>query len=254
MRPADALAACDGHIFAFGGGTSEGDPARKDLLGGKGASLAAMSRAGFPVPPGFTISAACCEHVERHHAWPPGLEEEVRRAIARLEAATDRFFGRAPRPLLVAVRSGAAVSMPGMMDTILNCGLNPSLVETYPSPEVFWHEYANHIRLFASSVAGLSLEFDEAGKARPQAETFLAAYRERAGRPFPTDPWHVLTQAINAVFASWHSPRAKAYRQHHDVRGVVGTAVHVQAMFPSQRSGVLFTADPHSLDVGEMVL
>ena len=95
MRPADALgatngAASDGHIFAFGGGASEGDPSRKDLLGGKGASLAAMSRAGFPVPPGFTISAACCEDVERTGAWPPGLEEEVRRAIARLEAVTGR--------------------------------------------------------------------------------------------------------------------------------------------------------------------
>src|SRR5947199_7820549 len=110
MRPADALsaahgaasnrdafngAASNGHIFAFGGGTSEGDPARKDLLGGKGASLAAMSRAGFPVPPGFTISAACSDHVERYGAWPPGLEDDVRRAIARLEAATDRTFGRA---------------------------------------------------------------------------------------------------------------------------------------------------------------
>ncbi len=279
MRPADALNAPGGYVFAFGGGTSEGDPTRKDLLGGKGASLAAMSRAGFPVPPGFTISAACCEHVERHRAWPPGLEDEVRRAVARLETATDRTFGRGPRPLLVAVRSGAAVSMPGMMDTILNCGLNPSLIETYSTPELFWREYANHIRLFASSVAGLTLEFDEGRPAQPQAEAFLAAWgrhsclpdqqecfpgrqeclphgslRQDSPHQFPTDPWDVLVQAINAVFASWHSPRAQAYRRHHDVRGVPGTAVNVQAMFPSERSGVLFTADPNTLDAGEMIL
>ncbi len=240
-----------------------------------------MSRAGFPVPPGFTISAECCEHVERHGAWPPGLEDEVRRAIARLEATTERTFGRGPRPLLVAVRSGAAVSMPGMMDTILNCGLNPSLIETYPAPELFWREYANHIRLFASSVAGLTLEFDEGRPARPQVEEFLTTWSRHAclpergmgfqpmqpvqesygleahataQRPFPTDPWDVLVQAINAVFASWNSPRALAYRRHHDVRGVPGTAVTVQAMFPSERSGVLFTADPNTLDTGGMIL
>src|SRR5262245_59229828 len=182
MRSADALSA-PGYVFAFGGGAAEGDPSRKDLLGGKGASLAAMSRAGFPVPPGFTISAACCQHVEQHGAWPPGLEDEVRRAVARLESAADRTFGRGPRPLLVAVRSGAAVSMPGMMDTILNCGLNPSLIQTYPTVELFWREYANHIRLFASSVAGLTLELDEGRPAQPQAEAFLAAYAQQAGRP-----------------------------------------------------------------------
>jgi pyruvate,water dikinase len=181
-------------VFFFGQGSSEGDPARKDILGGKGASLAAMSRAGFPVPPGFTISAECCAYVEEHGAWPPRLEEQVRAALARLETLTQRTFGHGPRPLLVAVRSGAAVSMPGMMDTLLNVGLNS------------------------------------------------------------TDPWSALVQAIDAVFASWHSPRARAYRQHHDVRGVPGTAATVQAMFPSQRSGVLFTANPNDPAAAEMVL
>ncbi len=277
MRPDDAVNAPPTYVYGFGPGWSEGDPAGKDILGGKGASLAAMSRAGLPVPPGFTISAECCGYVERHGTWPPGLEDEVRRAIARLEAATERTFGRGPRPLLVAVRSGAAVSMPGMMDTILNCGLNPSLIDTYPTPEAFWREYANHIRMFAASVAGLTLEFDEGRPAQPQAEEFLAAWARHTCLPergmgfqpmqqvqnphgleahatFPTDPWDALVQAINAVFASWHSPRARAYRQHHDVRGVPGTAVNVQAMFPSQRSGVLFTADPNALDTGEMIL
>jgi len=254
MRPADAVGPPPQYVFAFGPGWSDGDPERTDRLGGKGASLAAMSRAGFPVPPGFTISAECCEHVERHATWPPGLEDEVRRAIVHLETATDRTFGRGPRPLLLAVRSGAAVSMPGMMDTILNCGLNPSLETVYSSAEAFWPDYAAHIRMFASSVAGLALQFQEGLDPRAQAEAFLAHYAEHVGRPFPVDPWDALTQAINAVFASWHSPRAQAYRQRHDLRGVLGTAVNIQAMFPSQRAGVLFTADPNRPDAGEMVL
>lgn len=183
-------------VFRFGLSMSDCDPARTDLLGGKGASLAAMSRAGFPVPPGFTISAACCEWAEQHGGeWPTGLAEQVRSAMSWLEEATGRGFGRGPKPLFVAVRSGAAVSMPGMMDTILNCGSDPAV-----------------------------------------------------------DPWDALCQAINAVFASWHSDRARAYRQHHDVRGVVGTAVNVQAMFASERSGVLFTANPNDPAANEMLI
>ena len=183
-------------VFRFGLGTSDCDPARTDLLGGKGASLAAMSRAGFPVPPGFTISAECCEWAEQHNGdWPTGLSNQVRAAMSWLEESTGRTFGRGSKPLFVAVRSGAAVSMPGMMDTILNCGSDPNV-----------------------------------------------------------EPWDALCQAINAVFASWHSDRARAYRQHHDVRGVVGTAVNVQAMFPSERSGVLFTANPNDPTANEMLL
>ncbi|MFM9964212.1 MAG: PEP/pyruvate-binding domain-containing protein [Planctomycetaceae bacterium] len=183
-------------VFRFGLGESECDPARTDVLGGKGASLAAMSLAGFPVPPGFTISAACCEWAEQHGGeWPAGLAEQVRAAMSWLEEVTDRTFGREPKPLFVAVRSGAAVSMPGMMDTILNCGSDPAI-----------------------------------------------------------EPWDALCQAINAVFASWHSDRARAYRQHHDVRGVVGTAVNVQAMFASERSGVLFTANPNDPAANEMLI
>ena len=185
----------DALVFTFGNGQSACDPARLDVLGGKGASLAAMSRAGFPVPPGFTISTACCQWVEQHNQWPDGLESQVRTALAGLEAATTRTFGRGPRPLFVAVRSGAAASMPGMMDTILNCGSDPQI-----------------------------------------------------------EPWEALRLAINAVFASWNSDRARAYRQHHDVRGVIGTAVTVQAMFPSERSGVLFTANPNNPAAGEMLL
>ena len=183
-------------VFRFGLGESDCDPARIDVLGGKGASLAAMSRAGFPVPPGFTISAACCEWAEQHHGdWPTGLAEQVFDAMSWLEETTGRTFGQGSKPLFVAVRSGAAASMPGMMDTILNCGSDPAV-----------------------------------------------------------EPWDALCQAINAVFASWHSDRARAYRQHHDVRGIVGTAVNVQAMFPSERSGVLFTANPNDPTTNELLI
>lgn len=188
--------ASDSMVFRFGLSVTDCDPARTDLLGGKGASLAAMSRAGFPVPPGFTISAACCEWAEQHNGeWPTGLADQVHSALSWLEESTGRTFGRGAKPLYVAVRSGAAVSMPGMMDTILNCGSDPNV-----------------------------------------------------------EPWEALCQAINAVFASWHSDRARAYRQHHDVRGVVGTAVNVQAMFASERSGVLFTSNPNDPAANEMLI
>jgi len=242
-------------VFPFGIGVPQGDSAPLEILGGKGASLAEMCRAGFPVPPGFTISTACCAWVEQHGGhWPEGLEDVVRASMQQLERTTQRTFGRGPRPLYVAVRSGAAVSMPGMMDTILNCGLNPSVAECFPSADIFWNEFAEHIRLFAASVAGLTLTIDrEAGPER-RARHFLSVYEQRSGRRFPTDPWDALKQSINAVFASWHSDRARAYRQHHDVRGVLGTAVNVQVMFPSERSGVLFTLDPNNPASGEMVL
>ncbi len=186
----------DSLVFCFGLGQSDCDPARTDLLGGKGASLAAMSRAGFPVPPGFTISAACCEWAEQHDGdWPTGLAEQVFDAMSWLEETTGRTFGQGTKPLFVAVRSGAAASMPGMMDTILNCGSDPAV-----------------------------------------------------------EPWDALCQAINAVFGSWHSDRARAYRKHHELHGVVGTAVNVQAMFPSERSGVLFTANPNDPTTNEMLI
>ena len=242
-------------VFPFGIGVPHGDCAPLEILGGKGASLAEMCRAGFPVPPGFTISTACCAWVEKHGGrWPDGLEDVVRASMQQLERTTQRTFGRGPRPLYVAVRSGAAVSMPGMMDTILNCGLNPSVADCFPSTDIFWNEYAEHIRLFAASVAGLTLAIDGEAGPEQQARHFLSVYEERTGRRFPTDPWDALKQSINAVFASWHSDRARAYRQHHDVRGVVGTAVNVQLMFPSERSGVLFTLDPNNPASGEMIL
>jgi len=188
-------------VYFFGDGQSEGDPDRGDILGGKGASLAELTRAGLPVPPGFTISVECCEsYLDAHGAWPAGLQDEIRAAMDRLEQACGRKFGAGDNPLLVSVRSGAAVSMPGMMDTILNCGL--------------------------------------------PAET---AASEKA-------PWEALIECIEAVFNSWNSPRAIAYRRDRDIRGLSGTAVTVQAMFPSRVSGVAFTKNPNDPEAGEIVI
>jgi pyruvate,water dikinase len=168
----------------------------RQLLGGKGASLKDMTRAGLPVPPGFTLSTACCEHYfALGRQWPEGLEDEVRAALVRLESETGRRFGDPTQPLLVSVRSGAAVSMPGMMDTVLDCG-----------------------------------------------------------HPNAGDPWTQLVNAINAVFESWLSERAVAYRAHHDIRGLAGTAVTVQAMFPSEISGIAFTQDPTDWQAQRLVI
>ena len=168
-----------------------GTPAEiASLLGGKGASLAAMTRAGLRVPPGFTISTEACRHFYEHgERWPDGLEAQVRAHIERLEEQTGRLFGGGSKPLLVSVRSGAPVSMPGMMDTILNC-----------------------------------------------------------------HGWDVLVESIDAVFRSWNSERALAYRRRHDIRGLLGTAVNVQIMFPSQVSGVVFTQDPNQFSAQQLVI
>jgi pyruvate,water dikinase len=173
-------------VYFFGAGQAEGGGDLKHLVGGKGASLADMTKAGLNVPPGFTISAACCDEFHRQGGqWPNGLEDEVRASLHRLETLTGRIFGHGDHPLLVAVRSGAAVSMPGMMDTVLN-----------------------------------------------------------VGRPEDGDSWNQLRRAIEAVFHSWNSERAVLYRRHHQIGGLLGTAVTVQAMCPAEVSGVLFTADP----------
>lgn len=249
-------------VSFFGDSSEVADEPDKELLGGKGASLAAMSRAGLPVPPGFTISAECCRRFhESGECWPEGLEDQVRRHLARLEQVTGRRFGHGNRPLLVSVRSGAAVSMPGMMDTILNCGLHPGLASEMGDTAAFWRPYLQFVVAFAGTVAHLRPESfcsaDPGSSATPSRETaeqYLRLYEEQTGRPFPVEPWELLTECIDAVFRSWNCDRAVAYRRHHDIRGLHGTAVNVQAMFPSQVSGVLFTQDPNNLSAEQMVL
>ncbi|HUT58246.1 MAG TPA: PEP/pyruvate-binding domain-containing protein [Phycisphaerae bacterium] len=237
-------------VFYFGDGGCEGDPQRKDILGGKGASLAAMCCAGLPVPPGFTISVACCKHYQTHGGqWPAGLEDQVRRHIARLEESTGRKFGRGADPLLVSVRSGAAVSMPGMMDTILNCGLHPGLESEVPDKEHFWLVYGQFIRQFGTTVARIpASEFDKLSGAAEQprefAEACIRLYEQTSGRKFPVAPWEALRECINAVFESWNNERAIVYRKAHGLQGVEGTAVNVQSMFNSEVSGIAFTANP----------
>ena len=215
-------------IYFFGEGASESDPERKDILGGKGASLAAMSRAGLRVPPGFTISVEACVHYHVSGGrWPEGLEEELRANLARLEKVTGRAYGRGPKPLLVSVRSGAAVSMPGMMDTLLNCGLHPAMESEFADPERFRRTWEQFQRSFAKTVPGQLL---------------------------PTDPWEILKACVDAVFESWNSDRALVYRKTQDVRGALGTAVTVQQMFPSEVSGIAFTANPGDPWAEEIVI
>ncbi|MEX0702603.1 MAG: PEP/pyruvate-binding domain-containing protein [Planctomycetales bacterium] len=271
-------------VFYFGDGLSDGDPAQKEILGGKGASLAAMSRAGLPVPPGFTISAECCrEFLAAGRRWPDGLEAEMRAGLARIEQATGQRYGAASgqwtvdggqspnrtdrplstvhRPLLVSVRSGAAVSMPGMMDTLLNCGLSPALADAAHDPIRAWEDYAEFTRSFARTVANLpDAPFVEVERRlgpeahREKWDAFRRLYEEKTGRAFPLDPWDALVECVNAVFDSWNSDRACVYRRHHDIRGLHGTAVTVQSMFPSELSGIVFTRNPNNPLGDEMVV
>ncbi len=225
-------------------------------LGGKGASLKEMMRSGLRVPPGFTLRTACCaEYFRRGRQWPEGLEVEVRHQLARLEEEMGRRYGEGSKPLLVSVRSGAAVSMPGMMDTLLNCGLHPGLAEALGDPPWFWTLYEQFITRFARTVHGVEEDqLGAPGTTREHCFQRLRRFEEITGQPFPTEPWAVLRASINAVFESWHSPRAEVYRERHGIRGLVGTAVNVQAMFPSAISGVLFTRDPTGVAVEQMVL
>jgi pyruvate,water dikinase len=258
----------DKRIYFFGAGKADASNDLKHLVGGKGASLAEMTRAGLNVPPGFTISAACCQAYFRSGGqWPPGLEADVRAAVGRLERLTGRAFGRGDDPLLVAVRSGAAQSMPGMMDTVLNVGLNPdcvaALAERTGNARAAWEAYRHFLVLFARTVAGIpettftdliAQTLRQTGKAaEADLDTdqlqdlcghFLDAYRQHTGHDLPSEPWDALRAAVNAVFASWNSERAVAFRRHHHIDSLLGTAVNVQAMCPSEVAGVLFTADP----------
>ncbi|NIA20616.1 MAG: hypothetical protein GWP05_01315 [Anaerolineaceae bacterium] len=212
-------------IYFFGDKTCEGDPNRKDVLGGKGASLAEMSCAGLAVPPGFTISIPCCRYYHQHDGqWPDGLEGELRAYVARLEKSTGKRFGEGADPLLVSVRSGAAQSMPGMMDTILNCGLHPGLEDQAPDEAHFWAVYARFIQQFAGTVAGIAIpEFDHLAKnlGRPAefekalAEAYIDLYERESGRKFPVTAWEALCECINAVFESWDNERAHIYRKAH---------------------------------------
>ncbi len=260
-------------IWNFGGGRADGSADLRDLLGGKGANLAEMSRIGLPVPPGFTIATTACREYERHGGdlWPE-LRKQVAAAVRRLEQVTSKRWGDARRPLLVSVRSGAAVSMPGMMDTVLNLGLTPEVTEGLAdltgNRRFALDARRRFIQMFANVVEGLGLERFERVLREVQRregarsdneigpdglaeiiDRYLVAFREGAGRPFPDDPQEQLERAIAAVFGSWNGKRAVEYRRINKIDGLLGTAVSVQSMVfgnmgPDSGTGVCFTRDP----------
>ncbi len=260
-------------VYEFGDGAAEGRADMRELLGGKGANLAEMSNLGLPVPPGFTISTEVCTHYTEHEKrYPKGLEAEVERALARVEASMDKRFGDPENPLLVSVRSGARVSMPGMMDTVLNLGLNDDtvrgLAEKSGNERFAYDSYRRLVQMYGGVVMGVDGEkFEHAIDAlkekrgvrldsdlsvadlKDMIATFKTIVAEEAGQPFPSDPWEQLWGGIIAVFASWNAARAKEYRRIHAIPGDWGTAVNVQAMVygnlgDSSATGVAFTRDP----------
>ena len=244
-------------IYYFGDGGADGDPERKDILGGKGASLAAMSRAGLPVPPGFTISTECCKlFLDADGRWPPGLEDEVRDNLARLERATGRTFGDVNDPLLVSVRSGAAVSMPGMMDTLLNCGLYPEMATHQADPAAFWRVYNQFVVMFGKTVADIPVkDFEDIEErlrsSRPDRQAprlFQCAHRGaglRGGAHAEQQRHHLLRiVARPAVQHRGRMDRAPGYHPH-TRHGAVGevqcelqAALDVHHSSPLYRTGV----------------
>lgn len=261
------------YVYFFGEGKAEGNEKMKDLLGGKGANLAEMTNIGLPVPPGFTISTEACSFFsENEGQLPDGLKEEVLGNLKKLEKLMGSKLGDIKNPLLVSVRSGAAQSMPGMMDTVLNLGLTPEAVEGLAAKtgnERFaWDSYRRFIQMFGDVVMGVPhSEFEtalqdvkeEEGKTldtelnvndlKGLIKRYRRIYRRHTGEEFPVDPYDQLFKAIEAVFGSWNNERAIKYRQMNDIRGLLGTAVNVQCMVfgnmgDTSGTGVAFTRDP----------
>ncbi|TDJ55618.1 MAG: pyruvate, phosphate dikinase [Gemmatimonadetes bacterium] len=259
-------------VYFFGQGRADGTAGMKDVLGGKGASLAEMTNLGIPVPPGFTISSTVCHTYLDAGQFPPRLRAQVETALQRLEAASGRQFGGSAEPMLVSVRSGAAVSMPGMMETILNLGLNDVTVAGLEAqsgnPQFAWDSYRRFVQMYGSVVDGLPRKaFDgilerhktDAGAARvidlpvdalkSVVADFKAHVEQETGRAFPDDPIEQLWGAIAAVFGSWNTKRAVDYRKLHDIPDAMGTAVNIQTMVfgnlgQDSGTGVAFTRDP----------
>ncbi len=260
-------------IYFFGRGQAEGNAQMKQLLGGKGANLAEMTRLGIPVPSGFTITTeACAFYYKEGKKWPAGLEKEIEQNLARLEKTMGSGFGQRENPLLVSVRSGAAASMPGMMDTVLNLGMNSEVVQGLiiktENERFAWDAYRRFIQMFSNVVMGVSHETFEhilekkkeqlgvkldvelkANDLKEIVRQYKKAYEEATQEEFPSDPKIQLFKTINAVFESWNNPRAIKYRDLNDIRGLLGTAVNVQAMVfgnmgNTSGTGVCFSRNP----------
>ncbi len=265
------------YVYRFGGGVSDGGDGDKNLLGGKGANLAEMASIGLPVPPGFTIGTPMCAvYYDEGGTFPDSLKAEVANGIAHIEGITGKRFGDAADPLLVSVRSGARASMPGMMDTVLNLGLNDATVEGLAAvsddARFAWDSYRRFIQMYSDVVLELDhSRFEEALEIakedngyyldtdmtaddwRKLVAEYKALVEELWGKPFPQDVHDQLWGAIGAVFGSWQSERAKVYRRLNDIPASWGTAVNVQAMVfgnmgDTSATGVAFTRDPSKGD------
>ncbi len=267
------------NVYFFSREETDGDATLKNLLGGKGANLADMAKLGIPVPPGFTITTEVCAYYQDHAgATPKGLEAELEEHLKKLEKAAGKTFGDAKSPLLVSVRSGAAASMPGMMDTILNLGLNDEtargLAAASGNERFAYDSYRRLVQMYGDVVMGLKPEtetdpdpFEEildelkkekkatldtdldADALKTLVERFKAAIQKKTGKAFPQDPKEQLWGAIFAVFGSWNNPRAVKYRDLYEIKGLLGTAVNVQAMVFGNMgdgcgTGVAFTRNP----------
>ena len=260
-------------VYSFGANETAGDASMRDLLGGKGANLAEMSKLGLPVPPGFSITTEVCTHFYMNdNAYPDTLKQQVNEALCLIESEVGCKFGDPQNPLLVSVRSGARVSMPGMMDTVLNLGLNKITVEGLAQKSddarFAYDSYRRFIQMYGDVVLGidhynfeeiLDLKKDEAGVTldteltSDDLKSLINAYEEKVssvtGKPFPQDPVEQLWGAIGAVFSSWMVPRAVTYRKINDIPENWGTAVNIQAMVfgnmgENCATGVAFTRDP----------
>ncbi|HKL14381.1 MAG TPA: pyruvate, phosphate dikinase [Balneolaceae bacterium] len=263
----------DKHVYRFGGGEADGDKSMKELLGGKGANLAEMSTIGLPVPAGFTISTEACHYYSSNNSvWPKGLKKQVRDGVSFIESNMNMRLGDSEHPLLLSVRSGAAISMPGMMDTVLNLGLNDDTVDAlseHTGNERFaFDSYRRFIDMFGCVVMGISHQkFEDAiekikteknakvdtelsaDDLKELVDRYKAVYRKSTGYMFPSDPLEQLELAINAVFESWDSDRAVKYRKINHIMGLLGTGVNVQAMVYGNMgddcaTGVCFTRNP----------
>ncbi len=261
------------NVYFFGEGKAEGEAKMKELLGGKGANLAEMTNLGIPVPPGFTISTeVCAAYYQNNKKYPAGVKEEVEIVLKRLEKVMKKKLGDPNDPLLVSVRSGAAASMPGMMDAILNLGINDQAVQGLAnktkSPRFAWDTYRRFIQMYGDVVMGVAQDhFEEvlssvmkkngfeqdtqltAKDLEHVVEEYKKVVRQYSGKDFPQDPHKQLWGAINAVLGSWMNERAIKYRDINNIHGLKGTAVNVQSMVfgnfgEDSGAGVCFSRDP----------
>src|SRR5271170_443690 len=260
------------YVYFFGGGKADGHGKMKDELGGKGAGLAEMTNAGLPVPPGFTIQTEACREYMRHNAVSKDVDQQMEESLAALESLQGQKLGKGQNPLLVSVRSGAKFSMPGMMDTILNLGLNDESVEALArrtsNPRFAYDSYRRLIQMFGNVVLDIEKSvFEEIFDAKKKQKRtkldteldakalqeviadYKKAVKKHAHRDFPQDANEQLVMARDAVFRSWQNDRAKHYRRINNIDDMLGTAVNVQAMVfgnlgDTSGTGVGFTRNP----------